>query len=71
MTYNGYNDAKKRANNKYRSEKVDSATIYFPKGMKDDLKEMAAQHNLSLNAIVNKAADYILNHPEILDDSEE
>lgn len=67
MTYNGYNDAKKRANNKYLSEKVDSITIRVPKGKKNQIASYAEQHELSVNAAINKMIEYCLEHPEMLD----
>ena len=70
MTYYGYNDARKRANKKYMTEKIDSVSLYTPKGKKSELQALASQRGVSLNALINKMIDYALTHPEILDDDE-
>ena len=71
MTYYGYNDAKKRANNKYLKEKVDTIVARVPKGQKEELQALAKSHGISsLNALMCKLAAFYLSHPEILDDTE-
>lgn len=67
MAYYGYNDARKKANEKYLKNKVDNIMVRPPKGTKDTLTELAAARNMSLNAAMKKIIEYAIDHPEILD----
>ena len=71
MVYYGYNDARKRANEKYLKNSVDSVMTRVPKGRKADLQLLADQRNLSLNALMNRIIDYALKHPEIIEKKEQ
>ena len=67
MVYYGYNDARKRANEKYLSEKVDSITVRVKKGRKEELKRLADEKGISLNELISKTLDCLLQNPELLD----
>ena len=54
-TYKGQTPARRKANQKYLSEKVDSINIRFPKGMKDLLREKAKEKDLSINQYCRQA----------------
>lgn len=47
-----YNQAQKSATLKYLIEKTESIQIRVPKGKKDEYKEQAKKHDLSLNAYI-------------------
>ena len=53
--YQGFTDAKKKANSKYLKNSVDTIAFRVPKGEKDRLKEIASQVGLSLNAFIDTA----------------
>ena len=67
VVYYGYNDARKRANEKYLSEKVDSITVRVKKGRKEELKRLADEKGISLNELISKTLDCLLQNPELLD----
>ena len=48
-TYYGYTDAQKRAEKKYRAEKVETIAVRVPKGKKAYYKQKADSMNMSLN----------------------
>lgn len=50
-------DARRRANNKWLQEKVESITFRVPKGKKELIQECAAQNGESVNAFINRAVD--------------
>ena len=54
-TYKGQTPARRKANKKYLSEKVDSINVRFPKGMKEILRKRAEKQGLSLNQYCRKA----------------
>ena len=54
-TYKGQTLARRKANKKYLSEKVDSINVRFPKGMKEILRKRAEKQGLSLNQYCRKA----------------
>lgn len=53
--YQGFTDAKKKANSKYLKNSVDTIAFRVPKGEKDRLKDIASQVGLSLNAFIDSA----------------
>ena len=53
----GLSDARRRANNKWLSEKVESITFRVPKGKKEIIQRYAAEHGESVNAFINRAVD--------------
>lgn len=54
-TYKGQTPARRKANKKYLSEKVDSINVRFPKGMKEILRKRAEDQGSSLNQYCRKA----------------
>ncbi len=64
----GYDyEPRRKANEKYLREKVDSITVRVKKGKKADLIALAEKNQLSLNATISKILDYGLDHPDILE----
>lgn len=59
----GISDARKRANDKWR-EKFDEIRFRVPKGRKEEIQEFAAKRGESVNALLNRAVDRMLSHPE-------
>lgn len=53
----GLSDARRRANNKWLSEKVESITFRVPKGKKEIIQRYAAEQGESVNAFINRAVD--------------
>ena len=53
----GISEARKKANDKYLTEKVDEIKVRVPKGNKDVIKAHAETHGESVNAFVNRAID--------------
>lgn len=53
----GISDARRRANNKWLSEKVESITFRVPKGKKEIIQRYAAEQGESVNAFINRAVD--------------
>ena len=51
-TYKGFTDSRKKANDKYMTSKVDSLSIYVPKGEKEIIKEAASRQGVSVNKYV-------------------
>ncbi len=58
-------EAKKRANKKWNDKsyetKYDRILVLTSKGKKDVLKEVAASNGESVNSLINRAIDLILN----------
>lgn len=48
-TYTGQTPARRKANTKYLSEKVDSINVRVPKGTKELIQEAAKRENKSVN----------------------
>ena len=48
-TYTGQTPARRKANTKYLTEKVDSINVRVPKGTKELIREAAKKENKSLN----------------------
>ena len=53
-------DARKRANNKWR-DKFDEIRFRVPKGKKEIIQQFAAEKGESVNAVLNRAVDHMLN----------
>ena len=53
----GISEARKKANDKYLTEKVDEIKVRVPKGNKDVIKAHAEAQGESVNAFVNRAID--------------
>lgn len=56
------NRKKSKTNAKYTEKAYDYHRVYFPKGEKDKLKEIATSQNMSLNEFINTAIKYYLEH---------
>ena len=56
--YGGYTPSRKKANDKYLTEKVDSIMVRVPKGQKELIQEAAKKQNKSVNQF---CADAIIN----------
>ena len=59
--YSGYTPSRKKANEKYLSEKVDNIMVRVPKGKKAEIQEAAKQKSVSLNQYIVDAIDNALN----------
>lgn len=53
--YQGFTDAKKKANSKYLKNTVDTIAFRVPKGEKEKIKDIAEKAGLSLNAFIDRA----------------
>ena len=53
--YKGFTLARQKANDKYMSEKIDSISVYVPKGQKDIIKSAAASAGISMNQYIVEA----------------
>ena len=51
-TYKGFTDSRRKANDKYMANKLDSLSIYVPKGEKEIIKDAALKHGVSINKYV-------------------
>ena len=60
--YKGYTEARERANEKYRKEKIDTILIKTPKGKKDEIKNAAAQKGMSMNQFIINAIEAAMNN---------
>ena len=47
--YSGYTPSRKKANDKYLTEKVDSIMVRVPKGYKELVQDAALKQNKSIN----------------------
>lgn len=56
-TYKGFTPSRQKANDKYMSEKIDSISVYVPKGKKDIIKAAAAAAGVSMNKYIIDAID--------------
>ena len=52
MAYNGYTEARKKANIKYMQEKTDDIRLRVPKGTKETWKAAAEKHGQSMTQFV-------------------
>ena len=53
--YKGFTLARQKANDKYMSEKIDSISVYVPKGKKEIIKSAAASAGVSMNQYIVEA----------------
>lgn len=53
--YKGFTLARQKANDKYMSEKIDSISVYVPKGQKEIIKSAAASAGISMNQYIVEA----------------
>lgn len=51
-TYNGQTPARRKASEKYRTEKIDTILVRVPKGKKAVIQEAAAKKDKSLNQYI-------------------
>ena len=61
MSYEGYTPARKAANSKYIKGKIDTLTIYLPKGKRQALKDIAENKGVSLNRLIITTLEDALN----------
>lgn len=64
-TYSGYTPSRKKANEKYLTEKVDNILIRVPKGKKAVIQDAAKQKNISLNQYIVDAIDHAIEQDHI------
>lgn len=57
MTYDRYTDARKKANRKYIKEKLDTITLFVPKGKRQIIKDAASRENVSMNQLIISAIE--------------
>lgn len=57
MTYDRYTDARKKANRKYIKEKLDTITLFVPKGKRQIIKDAASRENVSMNQLIVSAIE--------------
>ena len=50
--YKGFTPSRRKANDKYMTEKIDSLSIYVPKGQKELIKAAAKKKGKSMNQFV-------------------
>ena len=55
--YKGYTEARERANEKYRKEKIDTILVRIPKGKKAVIQDAANEQGVSVNQFINDAID--------------
>ena len=60
--YKGFTPSRKKANDKYMTEKIDSLSIYVPKGQKELIKAAAKKKGQSMNQFVVDAINTALNN---------
>ena len=65
--YNGFTDARKRANNKYL-DKLENIAIYVPKGKRQIIKDGASERGLSVNKFIIQTLEEKL-HVSLHDES--
>lgn len=51
-TYKGQTPARRKASEKYRTEKIDTILVRVPKGKKAEIQEAAAKKEKSLNQYI-------------------
>lgn len=60
--YTGQTPARRKASEKYRTEKIDTILVRVPKGQKEIIQKAAAKQDVSLNQfIVNAVNDALKN----------
>lgn len=60
--YKGFTPSRKKANDKYMTEKIDSLSIYVPKGQKELIKAAAKKKGQSMNQFVVDAINVALDN---------
>lgn len=60
--YKGFTPSRKKANDKYMAEKIDSLSIYVPKGQKELIKAAAKKKGQSMNQFVVDAINVALHN---------
>ncbi|WP_448973280.1 plasmid mobilization protein [Oribacterium sp.] len=59
--YQGFTDAKKKANARYLKNTVETITFRVPKGEKEKIKDIAEKAGLSLNSFIDSAVKEKIN----------
>lgn len=59
--YKGFTPSRRKANDKYMTEKIDSLSIYVPKGQKELIKAAAKRKGQSMNQFVVDAINAALD----------
>ena len=59
--YSGYTPAKKRANEKYLTTKVDNILVRVPKGKKAEIQDIANEQGISVNQFIVDAIDHAID----------
>ena len=59
--YSGYTPAKKRANEKYLTTKVDNILVRVPKGKKAEIQDVANEQGISVNQFIVDAIDHAID----------
>lgn len=65
--YKGYTEARERANEKYRKEKIDTLLLRMPKGKKAEIQEAATAAGLSVNQYCSIAIQEKLQRDNVAD----
>lgn len=65
--YKGYTEARERANEKYRKEKIDTILLRMPKGKKAEIQEAAKAAGLSVNQYCSIAIQEKLQRDNVAD----
>lgn len=60
--YKGFTPSRRKANDKYMTEKIDSLSIYVPKGKKELIKAAAKKKGQSMNQFVVDAINAALDN---------
>ena len=60
--YKGFTPSRRKANDKYMTEKIDSLSIYVPKGKKELIKAAAEKKGQSMNQFVVDAINAALDN---------
>ena len=60
--YKGFTPSRRKANDKYMTEKIDSLSIYVPKGQKELIKAAAKEKGQSMNQFVVDAINAALDN---------
>ena len=61
-TYKGQTPARRKASEKYRTEKIDTILVRVPKGKKAVIQDAAAKKNKSLNQYIVDAINNALEN---------
>lgn len=54
--------AQQKSVNKFVKNHYDRINVTFPKGKKDELKQIADNMNLSVNSLITKSVDYVIDN---------